>query len=317
MPLYLDNETVERLVSPAEAADVIDQLFRDEAAGKVQNRPTTELDIPNGFFRLKAGVTHGMGSYGFKAYGGVKRPSRYIVFVYSLETGYLDGIVEAYKLTEIRTGAVTAVGVRHMARPEARTLGIIGSGREARQQLTAVATERKLASVKVYSRNADRREAYAQEMAAKLGLPVVAVASSDEAVNGVDILVTITSANEPVMAGRALSPGTFICAVGATTPNRRELDEEAVARCGTIVVEHLPQASTECGELLHAATKGLLDWGNVVELKDVVGGRVPGRRSADEINLFDTIGTGAEDIAIATFALRKAREQGLGKPLDF
>jgi len=317
MPLYLDNETVQALVSPAEAADVIDQLFADEAKGLVQNKPTTELDIPGGFFRLKAGVTQGVGSYGFKAYGAVKRPSRYIVFVYSLETGYLEGIVEAFKLTEIRTGAVSAVGVRHMARPDARSLGIIGSGREARQQLTALAAERKLSGVKVYSRSAEKREGYAAEMTAKLGIPVTAVATAEAAVRDVDMLVTITGANEPVMSGAWLSPGTFICAVGATTPNRRELDEEAVGRCGTIVVEHLPQASTECGELLAAAKVGLLDWGKVVELKQVAGGLTPGRRSADEINLFDTIGTGAEDIAIASVALRKAREQGLGKPLDF
>ena len=160
-----------------------------------------------------------------------------------------------------------------------------------------------------------RREGYAAEMSEKLGLPVTAVESGEECVRDADIVVTITNARDPVLNGDWLSPGTFICGVGATTPERRELDEEAVRRCGTIVIEHLPQAQAECGELRHAVEQGDLSWDLVVELKDIVSAAVPGRRSAEEITLFDTIGIGSEDVALAAFALEKARLHSCGQEL--
>jgi len=311
MVLYLSNAEVRSLITVDEAAQRIEELFLQEAAGQVANRPTTELPLPRGFFRLKAGMTPGFGSYGFKAYG----TGRYTVFVYNIENNALEGVVDAHGLTEIRTAAVSAVGAKHMARPASRTLGIIGTGREARAQLPAICALLPIASVKAYSRSAEHRDLYAQEMRLTLGISVTAVSSGEECVRGSDIVVTMTNARDPVLAGSWLTPGTFICAVGATTPERRELDEEAVRSAGTIVVEHLPQAQAECGELRHAVERGDLDWNHVTELKDIVSGHIAGRKSDEEITLFDTIGIGSEDVALATCALAKARERGCGVEL--
>lgn len=311
MVLYLNNTEVRGLVGVSEAAEQIEELFRQEADGQVVNRPTTELPLPRGFFRLKAGMTPGFGSYGFKAYG----TGRYTVFVYNIENNALEGIVDAYALTEIRTAAVSAVGAKHMARPESRTLGIIGTGREARAQVPAIAAVLPITSVKAYSRSAEHRETYAAEMRDKLCIEVKAVGSGEECVRDSDVVVTMTNAREPVLAGSWLTEGTFICGVGATTPERRELDEEAVRRAGTIVVEHLPQAQAECGELRHAVELGDLNWDRVIELRDVVSGKVPGRVGAREITLFDTIGIGSEDVALATYALARARERKCGVEL--
>src|SRR5438270_342229 len=118
----------------------------------------------------------GFGCYGFKAYG----TGRYTVFVYNIENNALEGIVDAYALTEIRTAAVSAVGAKYMARPESATIAMIGTGREARAQLTALARIRPIRSVKAYSRTAERREGYAREMSEKMGLPVTAVASGED-----------------------------------------------------------------------------------------------------------------------------------------
>jgi ornithine cyclodeaminase/alanine dehydrogenase-like protein (mu-crystallin family) len=226
-------------------------------------------------------------------------------------------MVEARGLTEARTGAVSAVGTKYMAREDSTTMGIIGTGREARAQLTYIVPTRPFKLIKAYSRNAENRETFAREMSEKLGVEVVPVATSTEAAKDVDVLTTITSTSEPVFDGNDLSLGTHINAVGATTMNRREIDETAVSRSDVVVVEHLPQAEAELGELHYAADRGLFDWGKVIELKDIVGGAKKGRNGASEITLFDTIGVGAEDVAVATFLLKKARELGVGTELPF
>jgi ornithine cyclodeaminase/alanine dehydrogenase-like protein (mu-crystallin family) len=122
--LYVTDADVRSVLDIQESNEITEELFRQEAQGKVENRPTTELRLPRGVFRLKAGVTANLGTFGYKAYpfGG-----RYLVFVYDMETG-LDGIVESRGLTEVRTGAVSAVALKYMTRPGATTMGIIGTG---------------------------------------------------------------------------------------------------------------------------------------------------------------------------------------------
>jgi ornithine cyclodeaminase len=302
---------VKRLVSVDDAAGIIEGLFLDEARGLAEQTPTTELHIPKSMFRMKVGGAYGSGFYGFKAYLG---NAGYRVFVYGTETGF-EGLVEAYDLTEIRTGAVSAVATKYMARENAETLGILGTGREARAQLRAVSKVRKLSRVKAWSRSEDNRVAYAKEMSAKLGIEVVPVDSAEAAVRDNDIVLTITSANEPILDGTWLARGTFVCGVGATGPVRRELDDEAVSLASVVVVEHLRTARDECGELIHAVAEHRLHWDGVHELKDIVSGAMPGRKHDDDITLFTSVGTGAEDVAMAGFVLQQAKAQGIGLDL--
>jgi ornithine cyclodeaminase/alanine dehydrogenase-like protein (mu-crystallin family) len=313
---YLSNDDIRALVSADEARDVIRELFVYESIGQAENHPTTELTIPGGFFRIKAGVAYGCKTFGFKAYGGIARASRYLVHVYSLETGQQLGIVDARQLTEIRTGAVSGLGTDLMARKDASVVGMIGTGREAREQILAVSRVRPLRQVRCWSRSEENRANYARDVTEKLGIEANPSATPEECVRDTDIVVTITSAKDPIVDGEWLRDGTFICGVGATTAERRELHGNAVDRCGTIVVEHLPQAQGESGELIDAVERGALTWDRVHELKDIVSGKVPARASVDEINLFDTIGVGTEDIAIATFALQKAEKLGAGREID-
>jgi alanine dehydrogenase len=311
MPLYISDEDVRSLLNPDDCAEIIEKLCLDEANGLTEQTPTTELHLPKGPFRVKVGGAYGFNSYGLKAYLG---NAGYRVLVYDLDTGF-EGFVEAFDLTELRTGAVSAVATKYLARPEASTLGIIGTGREARAQLDALSRVRQLSKVKAYSRDAANRARYAQEMSERLDLDVEAVASAEECVRDSDIVLTITSANEPVLSGAWLAEGTFVCGVGATGVARRELDEEAVARARTVVVESLPVARADCGELIYAVERGSLQWSQVHELKDVVSGLVPARTQEGDITLFDSIGTGAQDVAIAAVALKRARERNVGVPL--
>jgi alanine dehydrogenase len=311
MPIYVNDEQVRSLISPDECTEIIEKLCLDEAQGMAEQTPTTELHLPRGPFRVKVGGAYGFNTYGLKAYLGT---AGYRVFVYDLDEG-LQGLVEAFDLTELRTGAVSAVATRYLAREDASTLGVIGTGREARAQLEALSHVRKLSKVRAYSRSTENRREYAEEMSRRLDLDIEPVDSAEACVRECDIVLTITSANEPVLSGEWLAEGTFVCGVGATGPHRRELDEEAVGRASTIVVESMAVAEAECGELIYAESKGRLRWSDVHELKDVVSGVVPARRSPSDITLFTSIGTGAQDVAIASVVLRKAREAGIGVDL--
>lgn len=312
MVLHLSDAEVSSLLSMDECIRVLEDLFVLESQGLAENTPTTEFYPPRGFFRLKAGALWASNLVGFKAYGAGRRR---LIFVFDMAEG-LQGIVDAVALTQVRTGAVSALATRYMASPDASSVGIIGTGKEARTQLEALSRVRKLSYVKAYSRKPENRDAFAAEMSERLNVEVRAVASGEEAIRGADIAVTITSANEPVLFGDWLSEGMHICAVGATTPYRRELDEVAVGRASTVVVEHLPQAEAECGELIYAAMRAKLRWGTVRELKDVVSGAIPGRVRDAEITLFDSIGVGTEDVAVAAYLLEKARKQSIGKTID-
>src|SRR5262249_54567888 len=153
------------------------------------------------------------------------------------------------------------------------------------------------------------------EMSAELGFEVVPVDTAEEAVRQSDIVLTITSANEPILDGTWLAPGTFVCGVGATGPKRRELDDDAVGAAALVVVEHFETARQECGELIHAVAEHRLHWDAVRELKDVVSGAVPGRRHEHDITLFTSVGTGAQDVAMAAYVLQQAKARGIGVEL--
>lgn len=322
--LYLSNEDVNTLLPMKHCLQVMDDLFRQEADGLVENRARQTVQLRagggwggGGFHRLMMGAAFGFGAFGYKSYTP-SRPGgmRYYVVLHDLETGALSAFVEAKRLGELRTGAAAGIATKYLARPDAIRVAMIGTGREARAQLEAMCGVRPIRRVKAFSRTAERREAFAKEMSAKLEIEVVPVESGQECVREADIVVTITSASTPVLEGAWLEPGMHVNAVGATSVIRREIDEEAVKRAGCIVVESREQAQDECGELIFAAERGLLRWNRVLELSQVVSGSAPGRQSAEEITLFDSLGIAAEDVAAAAYAVQRARERGLGREID-
>jgi ornithine cyclodeaminase/alanine dehydrogenase-like protein (mu-crystallin family) len=227
----------------------------------------------------------------------------------------LLAMMEADTLGRLRTGAASAVATRCLARPHAGAVGIIGTGAQARTQIEAIARVRPVALVKAYSRTESRREAFAEEMVQRLGAEVVAVDSAEEAVRDVDIIVTITSAREPVLRGAWLPPGVHINAAGSNAANRRELDSEAVARAGRIVVDSREQAMIEAGDLLAPIGEGRLSWEQVTELGEVVAGTVPGRRANDEITLFKSLGIALEDVATMHLVYTRAMAEGIGEKI--
>lgn len=317
MTIYLSNDDVRGLLSYKDCVQVIDDLFCHEAAGDAENHPTTSLSLPAGFHRTKVGGAYGFGAYGLKTYGRVPGPVgvRYLVLLYNTADGSLDAIMDAKDLGEIRTSAVSAVGANHMARQGVENVGIIGTGREARGQIAAIKSVRPIKRIKCWSRAAENRAAFAKDIEARDGIEVIPCETAEAAVEGAELIITVSGADDPVLFGEWLQPGQHICAIGATSLYRRELDLEAVKRADLIAVENMDQAMAECGELIYAAHNRGLKWKTVRELHEIVSGKAPGRPSDDAITLVDTIGVGAEDVAVAAFVLQKAREQNIGVEL--
>jgi alanine dehydrogenase len=184
---------------------------------------------------------------------------------------------------------------------------------QARTQLSAIALVRKLAGVRAWSRDVQHREKFAKEMSEVLGVRVDATAMAEEAVRDADIIVTSTTATNPVVEGRWLKPGVHINAIGANFPQKRELDAEAVERCDVIVADSREQSKIEAGDLIHAFGEEPMKWAGVRELADIVGGKASGRTSPAQITLFKSNGIAIEDIVVAGRIYELARERGLGR----
>ena len=220
--------------------------------------------------------------------------------------------MEAGRLGQVRTGAASGVATKYMARPDARTVGVIGSGYQAETQLEAICRVRPVERVRVYSRNLERRNAFADRSAASLGIEVTTVDSAEECVRDADVVAVITSATSPVLKGDWLAEGAHVNAAGGNHWLRRELDGRAVARASLIVADDAEQARLECADLIHPVERGALTWQRVRELWEVVSGAVPGRASAGDVTLFESQGIALEDIAAGYRVYRLARERGVG-----
>lgn len=313
--LFLREADVAALVGIDDVIDAVEHGFREWGAGRAANRPRQRVAADGATLHVMAAGLPSRGVLGLKSYAVTRAGRRFISLLYSAETGELLAVMEADTLGRLRTGAASAVATRYLARPEAGAVGIIGTGRQAATQLTAIARVRPVALVKAYSRNPARREAFAAEMVQELGAEVVAADSAEDAVQDADIIVTITSARDPVLRGEWLRPGVHVNAAGSNAAHRRELDSEAVARAARIVVDSREQALVEAGDLLAPVHEGRLSWDRVAELGDVVAGSVPGRESAQEITLFESLGVALEDVATMHLVYERARMSGRGEEI--
>ena len=318
MATFLTERDVCDLLTMEEALRAVEEAFRAWGEGRAVNRPRLRVRVPKGFLHLMPAAALDERVMGFKAYSTiVGNKSRFVVMLFSTETGEVLALIEADRLGQVRTGAASGVAAKYLAREDARTVGIIGTGYQAETQLEALCKVRSIERIKAYSRTQERREAFAQRMAQMLGTEVQAAESAEEAVREADIVVTVTTAREPVLRGEWLAPGVCVLAVGSNHWMRRELDADAIERADRIVVDDLEQAKIECGDLMAAVERGALRWEQVRELKDVVAGVVSGRKSREEITLFESQGIALEDVAVAAHAVRLAEERGIGRELKF
>ncbi|MBI2878847.1 MAG: ornithine cyclodeaminase family protein [Candidatus Rokubacteria bacterium] len=315
MALLLTEQDVARLLPMDLALEAVEEAFRWQGQGKVVNRPRVRLKVPGGLLHVMPAAAPELKAMGLKAYATTRGGARFVVLLFSAESGELLAVMEADRLGQMRTGAASGVATRYLARPDAETVGIYGTGWQACSQLEAVSAVRKIREVRAYGRDPERRQAFAREMAGRLGVPVIPVERPEEAARGASILVTITNSRTPVLQGAWLEPGAHVNAAGSNALERAELDVEAVRRAALIVVDSLEQARLECGDLVAPIEQGATRWEAIRELGEVMAGNHPGRSGPEAITLFESQGVAMEDVAVAVRVWERARAEGVGQAL--
>jgi alanine dehydrogenase len=318
MTLLISEKDVRELLTMHDAIPAVEEVMRRQATGQAIVQSRHRLELPDkGFLHYMAGADVTAGIVGMKLYTSVHGALRFLVPLYRSATGELLALVEAEHLSMIRTGAASGVATRYMSRENSQTLGVIGSGLQAHGQVEAIAAVRNLTGVRVFSRNADRRAQFANEMEDKLEIPVTPVDSAEAAAHNADIIVTATTAHKAVVEGAWIAPGTHINAIGANFPQKRELDDAAIARASRIAVDFIEQAKTEAGDLIQAFATEPARWNSVVELSQIIAGKIHGRDNETEVTLFKSSGIAIWDVAVAmkVYELAVAKGRGTQIPL--
>lgn len=231
------------------------------------------------------------------------------------DTGALMALMDGRYITEARTAAVSAVSARHLSRPEAATLAIIGSGVQARSHLEAYSEVRSLRDVRVWSPNPRSRERFIEEMTNRVSARLHDSASAEEAVHGADLIVLATSSATPVVEDDWVAPGAHVVSVGACRPDQREMAPALVKRA-RLFVDSLAAALVESGDVVMGIKENRFDEKHVAgEIGEVVLGRVDGRTSVEQVTVFKSLGMAVEDVVTADLVFRKATETGAGTEL--
>jgi ornithine cyclodeaminase/alanine dehydrogenase-like protein (mu-crystallin family) len=239
-------------------------------------------------------------------------PHQGTVTLYDGETGQVLAVMNASPITAIRTAAVSGVATRALAREDARVLAIVGAGHQAGAHIEAMLQARPFSEIRIAARTRKSAERLAGEWP-----DARAVESNEEAVQGADVVCTVTQSAEPVLEGGWLSPGAHINAVGACLPHTRELDSATVAR-SSFFTDRRESCENEAGDYILALRDGAIADGHIkAELGEVLAGMAPGRTSPDEITVFESLGLAVEDLASAEYLMRRAEETGKGATVEF
>jgi ornithine cyclodeaminase/alanine dehydrogenase-like protein (mu-crystallin family) len=313
--LYLTEADVHELLDMEIAIDVVEEAFRQLGQGGAMNVPRARAHTQGIYLHTMSAVASYLGYAGWKAYTTTAQGAKFHVGLYSTKSGELTALIEANFLGQLRTGAASAVATECMARPDAKVVGLFGSGHQARTQLKGVCTVRKIELVEVYSRNEERCQQFCELMSEWCNTKVVPSRNPDAVAAEKDIVICATSARTPVFEGKVLDEGTHLNVVGSNFLNKAEIDVTTVHRADTIVCDSIEQCRLEAGDFVQALEDGAVEWSNMHELADVVAGRETGRKTADSITLFKSVGLAIEDVALAARLVELAGKEGLGKRL--
>lgn len=230
-------------------------------------------------------------------------------------TGMLQAIIDGRYITEARTAAVSAVSTRFLAKPNASTLAIIGSGVQARSHLEAYQHVRQLKEVRIWSPRELSRNQFVDDMSPHSTAPIVAAPTAEAAVRGADLIVLVTSSPTPVIEDRWVSEGAHVVGVGACRPTQQEMPPALVKR-SRLYVDSKEAALVESGDIVMNINAGLFDKSHVRgEVGELVLGRIEGRKSDSDITVFKSLGMAVEDVVAADLVFRRAVETGAGTEL--
>lgn len=342
MVMVLKNEQMENLLPMSEEIEAIEQAFYELGEGKAMNAPRARLRTPwkeeggQYYFNNIMGLVPGMKSMALRIdssfskeiqVAGSKRrvyPGDYIglVMLFDMDTCEILALMDDHYISTMRVAATSAVASKYLARKDARIMGLLGSGEQAKTQVTAHLVVRPLTKIKVYSPTQENRERFAREMSRKTGIEIVPVSSAEEAVRGSDIVSAATNTVDPVVEGKWLEPGMHVTSLvgGDGFLPRKELDDEAIRRADLIVVGYKPQIFLDQqAEFYDRLERGFIKAEDLHELGELVTGKCRGRQNDREITFFkNNTGMGIQFAATARRMYEKAREKGLGTelPLD-
>jgi alanine dehydrogenase len=299
--VYLTEEQVGELLSPAEAVAAIEACFLRMARGAVENRPRYRLGLEGGALAVMAAADLELGLAGVKAYAAFREGARFAVLLFRADAPELVAVIDADKLGQLRTGAASGVAAKYLARGGASSLGVIGCGWQAESQVACIRVavpgiERVVAYCRTESRLREFCERYGAEPGASHRDPAEC-----------DVVVTVTGSPDPVLRGEWLQPGALVCAVGANDGRRRELDNVVLERASFVCCDSIDDARFESADLIEPIDVGVLDWLEVHELQEVVAGETPGRGHDDDIVVFKSNGLAAWDVAAAAAVVERAR----------
>ncbi|MGF6609977.1 ornithine cyclodeaminase [Paraburkholderia sp. WSM4175] len=302
--IHLTDAQIDELITIDDAIPALEQGFRELSSGAaaVQRRVRTEV----GGVKLSTlgAVLPELGVAGAKVYSTIAGQFNFSIVLFSTVDGSLLAILDANAITRIRTAATTVVAVRALAKQQARTVAVFGTGVQGRAHALALAAHTGLRSFRIVGLEGTRELAAAVTAAGSTRGIEATVCDVVDAVRGADVIVTATRATGALFDGNAVSPGALIAAIGSSLPHTRELDDTLIARASRIVVELREQAREEAGDLV-LTQPGTFDWDDTVELGDVLTGRAKGRVADDDVIVYKAVGIGLQDVVLAGVAWRK------------
>lgn len=321
MALYLTEADVRQVLDMPLAIAAVEDAHRALTEGRAQDLPRQRTRTAKlALHLLQASYTDpvGVSVTGFKAYTSSRAGNRFLIHLYDGSSGALRAMISADLLGMIRTGAASGVASRWLANPHARTLAMFGSGWQAEGHLAAQLAVLPIQKVSIIARDPEKRDAFVARMQAQFPdrtLVSVAPEGAADAVSAADVVGTITTSSTPVLQAEWVNPGTHINAAGGNALMRRELPEALLRKACPIVVDTLETALREAGDLLPLLEKGRVLPRQLVELGDVITGRVPVKPDPQGMSVFESQGLGVQDMAVALKVLERAVAQGLGTEL--
>jgi ornithine cyclodeaminase/alanine dehydrogenase-like protein (mu-crystallin family) len=309
--LILREADVQELIEMDEVIAAVESAMKELGEGTAQNEPRRRAFAPGGLLNVMFGSYPGGRCTGVKAYTVADGKVRFLVVIFALD-GTLQALIEADFMGSYRTGAATAVAVRALGPKGPVTVGLIGTGWQASTQALAISRVLDIKELRVFSRDHDRRSAFAREQGDALEVKTLAAASAEEAVRGADLVITITTSSSPVIDESWVEPHAMVVAAGSNFRNKAEIPPALVARAQTVVVDQLAAARLESGDLINAHEAGKFDWERAVELGAVLAGKwsPPSERG---ITLFESHGLALWDLAAGSVVLAAARERGMAE----
>lgn len=320
--IIVPEKEIPALIGRQDAFAAVEKVFAAMAAGEAYNFPVIREAIgyadalygfKSGFDRQGLALGLKSGGYwpGNTARGLTNHQST--VFLFDADTGRVKAVVGGNYLTAIRTAAASAVSIAHLARKDAKVLGIVGAGHQAAFQLRAAADQRDFNKVLGWNRNPERLARLA-EAAAEVGLPFEAVALEELGAQA-DVIITITSSFAPILKAGYVKPGTHIACMGTDTKGKQEVETALVAKA-RIFTDEIAQSVT-IGECQHAVANATLTESAIIELGAVVNNMADGRQAQDQITLFDGTGVGLQDLAVASAVVDLAVAKGVATEVEF